>query len=85
MLIFSHSIIFILLIFLSHTVHPVFIAALILVGAFFTPIYIVAGLVGYFFDVVFLTGREPFFIYQNTIIFVILVVIAQFVKKKVIR
>jgi len=85
MLIFSNIIIFVVLIILTHVVHPFVIGAIILISGFFLKIYVVAALMGYFLDTVFLTGRDTFFIYQNTIIFVILVVIAQFIRKSVVR
>lgn len=85
MLIFSHITTFFALLILSNFVNPWWIAIAVFVIGFFMPVYIVAGLIGYFIDVVFLSGRELFFSYQHTVIFVILVFIAQYIKKRLVR
>lgn len=85
MLIFKHIGIFVALIIFAQVWHPFLIALAVFVCGFFLPLHIVAGAVGYFLDTVFLSGREYLFAYQNTVIFVILVIIAQYIRKRLVR
>lgn len=85
MSIFKHIGIFVVLIIFAQVWHPFFIATVIFLCGFMLPIHVVAGVVGYFLDVVFLSGREMLFVYQNTVVFVILVVIAQYIRKRLVR